>query len=147
MPEVSSPPYLYINYEGRRRTLLSRWQRSVMPFELHRGYGQLLDTAAEYECHYWLVDITRRLSPLSATDVSWLMEDFFPRLQPRLGATVYLAYVMASHQLAGMLATSYTPYQADEPNLPYYFQRFTDEESARQWLRQCRRKARARQLR
>ncbi|MET4108061.1 hypothetical protein [Hymenobacter sp. UYP22] len=147
MPEVASPPYLYINYEGRRRTLLSRWQRSVMPFELHRGYAQLLDTAADYQCSCWLVDITRRLSPLGAADVSWLMEEYFPQLQPRLGNTVYLAYLMSPHQLAGVLATPYTPQQTEEVNLPYYFRRFTDEDSARQWLRSCARKARARQVR
>ncbi|RSK29514.1 hypothetical protein [Hymenobacter metallilatus] len=147
MPEVPSPPYLRIRYEGRRRTLLGEWQRSVMPFELHQGYAQLLTTATEYQCCYWLIDITRRLSPLGAADVSWLTEEYFPQLQPCLGNPVYLAYVMAPYQLAGMLAMPYTPQQPESPGLPYYFQRFTDEESARHWLKKCARKARASQMR
>jgi len=140
MPLVASPPYLLINYEGRRRTLLGQWRRSVMPFEMHQGYAALLDTAEEYQCRHWLVDISKRAAGIAPTDVFWMLEVFFPQLAPRLGGTTYLAFLMAPNQLAGVLATPAIPPLPDDANQPYYLQRFTDETEARRWLRQCAKK-------
>ncbi|RSK44960.1 hypothetical protein [Hymenobacter rigui] len=147
MPLVASPPYLHVNYEGRRRTLLGQWQRSVMPFEMHQGYACLLDAAQQYDCHYWLIDTTRRAAGIDATDVFWMLDVFFPQLAPRLGGTTYLAFLMAPNQLAGVLATPAIPPLPDGQNLAYYLQRFTDEAAARLWLRKCARIARSQQVR
>jgi hypothetical protein len=140
MPLVASPPYLLINYEGRRRTLLGQWQRSVMPFEMHHGYAALLDVAQEYQCRRWLIDTSKRTSGIAPADVFWMLEVFFPQLAPRLGGTTYLAFLMAPSQLAGVLATPAIPPLPDDANQPYYLQRFTDEVEARRWLRQCAKK-------
>lgn len=140
MPRVASPPYLLINYEGRRRTLLGQWQRSVMPFEMQQGYAALLEAAVTYECRYWLIDTTRRQSGIDASDVFWMLDVFFPQLAPRLGHTTYLALLMAPNQLAGVLTSPLNPLLPENGHLPYYLQRFTDEATARQWLRKCARR-------
>jgi hypothetical protein len=146
MPLVASPPYLLVNYEGRRRTLLGQWQRSVMPFEMHQGYACLLDAAQQYACRYWLIDTTRRTAGIDAADVFWMLDVFFPQLPARLGGTTYLAFLMAPNQLAGVLATPAIPVLPADQRLPYHLQRFTDEAAARLWLRKCARRARARQV-
>ena len=140
MPLVASPPYLLINYEGRRRTLLGQWQRSVMPFELHQGYAALLDAAEEYQCRYWLIDTSKRTTGIAPADIFWMLEVFFPQLAPRLGGTTYLAFLMAPSQLAGILATPTIPPLPNEADQPYHLLRFTDEAEARCWLRQCAKK-------
>ncbi|OON67039.1 hypothetical protein [Hymenobacter sp. CRA2] len=132
-----TPHYLSIDYEADAGLLVGRWQRLVMPFELHRGYARLLDAAAEHACRYWLIDTSQRMIGVDATDVQWMMDKFFPQLQPRLGRTTYLAYLMAPHQLAGMLTDRAMPTMDYFDGRPYDLARFTHEEQARAWLRQC----------
>lgn len=126
--------YLTITYTPELQQLTARWLRSVMPFELHRGYNTLLDLAAERSCRYWLVDIRRR-SSVDALDVYWMLEDFYPRLHPRLGRTTYIAFLMAPNQLAGVLADSAIPaLEVPKEGRPYVLQRFTEEKPAQEWL-------------
>jgi hypothetical protein len=132
----SAPSYLAIEYRPDLQFIIGRWMRSVMPFELHRGYAQLLDEAAHHQCRYWLVDIRRR-SFVDGNDVAWMMEKFYPQVQPRLGRTTYLAYLMAPHQLAGVLTNSSIPPLSVLDGRPYQLQRFTDEAAALEWLQQC----------
>jgi hypothetical protein len=129
--------YLTVTYTLEQHLLTGRWLRSVMPFELHRGYEAVLDCAASNGCRYWLVDIRRR-SSIDAFDVHWMLEEFYPRLQPRLGRTTFLAFLMAPHQLAGVLAHSSIPtLEAIEDGRPYHLQRFTEEKMALEWLQHC----------
>ncbi|WP_303311068.1 hypothetical protein [Hymenobacter sp. BT730] len=132
----SAPAFLAIEYRADLQILIGRWMRSVMPFELHQGYGKLLDEAVTYKCRYWLVDIRRR-SFVDGNDVAWMMETFYPQVQPRLGRTTYLAYLMAPHQLAGVLTDSSIPDLSVLEGRPYQLQRFTDEAAALEWLQQC----------
>ncbi|MBG8554931.1 hypothetical protein [Hymenobacter guriensis] len=138
MPLIASLPYLTITYQGRRRVLLGQWQRSVMPFELHHGYAQLLEAAVAHQCRFWLIDTTRWQAPADATTVLWMLESFLPRLHPQLGGTVYLAFLMAPHQLAGVLTNHAIPPLAALNGTPYQLQRFTEEAAALHWLRTCR---------
>lgn len=130
--------YLSVERHARLPVLVARWRRSVMPFELHSGYAALLDVAAAQRCRFWLIDIQQRAS-LTGNDAQWLLEHFFPQLQPRLGRTAYLAYLMAPHQLAGLLADVGVPDEAYFAERPYRLQRFTDETEALVWLQQRRR--------
>lgn len=126
--------YLTITYTPEPQQLTGRWLRSVMPFELHRGYHALLDCAVERNCRYWLVDIRRR-SSVDALDVYWMLEEFYPQLYPRLGRTTYIAFLMAPNQLAGVLADSAIPaLETPEEGKPYFLQRFTEEKPAQDWL-------------
>jgi hypothetical protein len=118
--------------------LVGRWMRSVMPFELHRGYAAVLDLADEHQCRYWLLDVRRR-SSVDAADVYWMLEKFYPQLYPRLGRTTYLAFLMEPHQLAGMMADAAMPSLSFDDGRPYRIERFTDEQDAQDWLRECQR--------
>ncbi|TGE08543.1 hypothetical protein [Hymenobacter fodinae] len=125
--------YLTITSVAEQHVLTGRWLRSVMPFELHRGYQTLLDIAAERQCRYWLVDIRRRTS-IDALDVHWMHEEFYPRLYPRLGRTTFIAFLMAPHQLAGVMASMARPAPSTAGEEPYVLQRFTEEKPALEWL-------------
>ncbi|TYZ10910.1 hypothetical protein FY528_07580 [Hymenobacter lutimineralis] len=138
MPPITSPAYFAITYHARRRVLVGQWQRSIMPFELNQGYHRLLEVAEAYECRFWLVDTVRWQAPADAATVLWMIETFLPKLYPRLGDTVYLAFLMAPHQLAGVLTNHAIPPLAAINGTPYQLQRFTDEATALRWLRRCR---------
>lgn len=125
--------YFTITSVAEQNVLTGRWLRSVMPFELHRGYQALLDVAAEHHCRYWLIDIRRR-SSIDALDVHWMHEEFYPRLYPRLGRTTFIAFLMAPHQLAGTIASITRPDQSSSVEEPYVLQRFTEEKPALEWL-------------
>ncbi|TGD82387.1 hypothetical protein [Hymenobacter wooponensis] len=126
--------YLTVSSTSEQNLLTARWLRSVMPFELHRGYQAMLDIAAERQCRYWLVDIRRR-SSIDSLDVHWMLEEFYPQLYPRLGRTTFIAFLMAPNQLAGVLAdSSIPPLAPPEEGRPYILQRFTEEKPALEWL-------------
>ncbi|HLK97909.1 MAG TPA: hypothetical protein VK364_09085, partial [Hymenobacter sp.] len=128
--------YLDISFRPDQSVLLARWLRGVMPFELHQGYSQILHAATHHQCRFWLIDIRRRASVDSA-DVFWMLEEFFPKLQPLLGRTTYLAFLMSPHNLAGVLADSKIPALTYFDERPYQLQRFTEEGAALNWLQHC----------
>ena len=132
-----STAYLDVTYHPDQQLLHGHWKRGVMPFELQQGYAAILDIAAEMNCRFWLIDVRRRTG-VDASDVFWMMEDFFPRVYPRLGRTAYVALLMAPHHLAGAMANIGIPQKSEvsqEP--PYLIQRFTEEACARAWLEHC----------
>lgn len=130
--------YLSVERHVSLPVLVARWHRSVMPFELHAGYAAMLDVAVACRCRFWLIDIQQRAA-LTGNDAQWLLEQFFPQLQPRLGHSTFLAYLMAPHQLAGLLADIGVPDEAYFAERPYRLQRFTAEAEALAWLQHCRR--------
>lgn len=134
---VFTSDYLTISYHNEPQLLTARWMRSIMPFEMHRGYGALLEGAAAHSCRFWLLD-TRRRTSIDATDVHWMLEEFYPKLLPRLGRTTYLAFLMAPHQLAGVLANAGIPPLSMLDGQPYVVQRFTEEAAGLHWLQQAR---------
>ncbi|GAA3929647.1 hypothetical protein [Hymenobacter algoricola] len=134
-----SSSYLSIDYRPEERVLAGHWQRGVMPFELHRGYAALLDEAVARRCRFWLIDLSGRVGGVGAADVQWMMDEFFPQLPGRLRLPVYLAYLMAPHQLAGVLANPGIPDLTYFDGRPYCLERFTTEAEALEWLAQCRR--------
>lgn len=133
-----SSSYLTIDYLAAPRVLAGRWWRGVMPFELHRGYAALLDAAVSRRCRFWLIDLSNRAGGVDAADVQWMLSDFFPQLPVRLKRPVYLAYLMAPHQLAGVLADPGIPALTYFDGRPYRLERFTTEAAALEWLQHCR---------
>ena len=133
-----SSTYLDIEYKPEPRVLVSHWRRGVMPFELQRGYMAMLDEAVSRRCRFWLIDLSGRASGVSATDLQWILDEFFPLLPLRLRRPVYIAYLMAPHQLAGSLADPNIPNAAYYNDLSYRIERFTVEEEALAWLQNSR---------
>ena len=135
MPQPT-PDSLSLDYHATFPALIARWKRTTPAPALHDGYAAMLDAAAARACPYWLVDI--RYQPLvSPQGVRWLLEDFYPRMHARLGAPVYLAYLMAPHQLAHVLSNPEVPLLTVFDDLPYRLERFTDEQAALDWLLYC----------
>ncbi|UOG76597.1 hypothetical protein MTX78_08340 [Hymenobacter tibetensis] len=134
--DAFSTAYLDVTYDEEIQVLIGRWKRGVMPFELQQGYAAILDIAAEKDCRFWLLDIRRRTG-VDASDVFWMMEDFFPRLHPRLGSTTYMALLMAPHHLAGALSNIGLASNNAPQGQPYLIQRFTEEAPALAWLERC----------
>lgn len=133
-----SSTYLDIEYNPEQRVLVSHWRRGVMPFELQRGYMAMLDEAISRRCRFWLVDLSGRISGVSAADLQWILEEFFPQLPLRLRRPVYIAYLMAPHQLAGSLADPNIPNATYYHDRAYRIERFTVAEEAFNWLQDCR---------
>lgn len=127
---------LSISYLNNLPALVARWQRTVEAPGLYHGYATILEAAAARTCRYWLVDI--RFQPLVNQDnVAWMTHEFFPRMHARLGGVVYLAYLMAPHQLADVLRNTSIPLLTYFDALPYKLERFTDEQVALDWLLYC----------
>jgi len=133
-----SSNYLNIEYQPIQRVLVSHWRRGVMPFELQRGYMAMLDEAVSRRCRFWLINLSNRATGVTAADLQWILEEFFPQLPTRLRRPVYIAYLMAPHQLAGSLADPNVPNAAYYDSRAYRIERFTTEEEALAWLQQCR---------
>jgi hypothetical protein len=131
-----STAYLEITYDASTQVLTGNWLRGVMPFELHRGYDAILDHAVEQDCRFWLLDIRRRAC-IDSSDVLWTLNEFLPKVQPRLKRTTYLAFLMAPHHLAGDLADGKVPDSTYYDERPYRNERFTEREDALAWLQQC----------
>ena len=133
-----SSTYLDIEYQPIPRVLAAHWRRGVMPFELQRGYMAMLDEAVSRRCRFWLINLSGRASGVSATDLQWILEEFFPQLPLRLRRPVYIAYLMAPHQLAGSLADPNIPNASYYDDRSYRIERFTVEDEALAWLQNCR---------
>lgn len=140
-----SSTYLDIEYLAEPRIVAGNWRRGVMPFELQRGYMALLDEAVSRRCRFWLINLSERASGLSAADLQWILEEFFPLLPFRLRRPVYIAYLMAPHQLATSLSMPGMPDLTYFDSRPYRIERFTTQQEALDWLTLCRQQdARAR---
>ena len=132
----STPDSLSIDYHAAFPALIARWKRTTLAPALHDGYAAMLDAAAAHARPYWLIDI--RYQPLvSPEGVRWMMSDFYPRMHARLDVPVYLAYLMAPHQLAHVLSNPEVPLLTVFDDLPYRLERFTDEQAALDWLLYC----------
>lgn len=132
-----TPDYLLLDYDADADLLVGRWQRLVMPFELHQGYAALLDAAARHRCPYWLIDTSRRRVGIEASDLQWLRERFLPQVTARLGGPAYLAYLMAPHQLADLVSDPAVTLGTYSGEQACPLARFTQEAAARHWLGRC----------
>lgn len=133
-----SSNYLDIEFKSIPRVLAAHWRRGVMPFELQRGYMAMLNEAVSRRCRFWLIDLSGRASGVSATDLQWILDEFFPLLPLRLRRPVYIAYLMAPHQLAGSLADPNVPSATYYDSRAYRIERFTTEDEALAWLQSSR---------
>ncbi|TGE18321.1 hypothetical protein E5J99_05295 [Hymenobacter elongatus] len=62
-------------------------------------------------------------------------------MSKKLKGTTHLAFLMASHHLAGDLSDKNVPSAAYYRKRPYRVERFTEEAPARAWLHHCQQPA------
>jgi hypothetical protein len=133
------PDFLQLSYRADLDMLVGRWMRSVSSEELRQGYQAMLDEAARHHYRFWLVDTRRRIS-VNADDIRWLIAEFYPQLQPRLGRTTYLSFLLAPQQMADVVADSSPPTLTYSDSHTQNIKRYIDEREAVEWLQGCRRR-------
>ncbi|TGE09452.1 hypothetical protein [Hymenobacter fodinae] len=131
---LSTPPeYLSIAYRPDLDVLVARWLRQVTLPEMQQGYELLLEEAAQHRCRQWLIDVRRRFNT-DREGAHWMLTDFLPRLQPRLGGYTHLAYLLAPVILRDAAADAAFPTANAFAGKPFMGERFIDEREAIEWL-------------
>lgn len=110
--------------------LLGRWLRPVHGPDLRHSYEAMLAAARPRKARYWLLDLRPR-GTASEDDTHWVLTEFLPRLAPRLGGRVYVAFVLAPAHVGAL-----DPDHGADMVLhnDYHVRLFLDEAQALQWL-------------
>lgn len=132
---AATPEFLILSYRPDLEVLVARWMRVISLAEMQRGYEQMLQTAAQYGCHQWLIDARRR-NNTDREGAVWMVQDFLPRLQGQLGGRTALAYLLAPVHLRDPQADAAFPPAHFFDGKPFVADRFIDERTALDWLRQ-----------
>ncbi|TGD77847.1 hypothetical protein [Hymenobacter wooponensis] len=131
------PDYLTISYRPDLDVLVGRWMRQVTLDEMRQGYELLLEEAAQHHCRQWLIDVRRRFNT-DREGAQWMVTEFLPRLQPRLGGYTHLAYLLAPIIMRDAEADAAFPTANALAGKPFMGERFTDEREAIEWLQHRR---------
>ncbi|GGK84616.1 hypothetical protein ACD591_13315 [Rufibacter glacialis] len=127
-----------LTYRPDLDVLFLRWPQPVYAFTTREVYQQVLELAQDTKARYWLFDVRSR-GPLSAEDVTWLRESFFPALHGQLRQLTHVAYLVSpAHANDPETNVQATQMRA----LPWYgqgadFEGFTSETDALGWLEKC----------
>lgn len=134
---LPSPDFLLLNYRSDLDLLTLRWMRLVTLEEMRQGYELMLEMAAAHGCRQWLVDVRRRTNT-NREGAAWMLGDFVPRVQQRLGGRPALAYLLAPVSLRDVAADAAFPPLSYFDDKPYVAERFIEEGPAVEWLLQFR---------
>jgi hypothetical protein len=128
--------YLLISYREDLDVLFLRWSTPVSSSKLRSGYLQALEEAAKLKVRCWLFDLRSR-GMASAADEKWLLKEFFPLVEKKLGHSNAFAYLVSpSHyayirdEVGIQMLANYSAVTSIRP--------FVSEGEALQWLSQCR---------
>jgi hypothetical protein len=136
MPDLPTLDYLQYQYRADLQVLVARWLRQPTDAELHEGYFRLLTVAAGHGAKLWLVD-TRRRDHSNQQSTPWMVEHFLPLLPEHLDGAVYLAFLFMPTHLYEIERDGSVPPLTYFDGRSYHVQRFTEEQSAMQWLEAC----------
>ncbi|AKQ46939.1 hypothetical protein TH63_16940 [Rufibacter radiotolerans] len=88
---------LQLTYRKDLDVLFLRWFKVPDSEGLRQGYMKALELAEEVGGSYWMFDLRSR-GKVSEQDETWLLEEYFPMVEERLGQQNYFAnLVMPSH--------------------------------------------------
>lgn len=133
MPEPA-PDFVAIHYRPDLDVLTARWMRAVTLAEMCQAYEVMLEAAVPYGCRHWLIDVRRR-NNTDREGAGWMMSNFLPRLQQRLGGRPALAYLLAPLHLRDPLADAAFPALSYFDDKPFIGRQFIEEGAAVEWLR------------
>jgi hypothetical protein len=109
-----------------------KWPQQVSSVIIQEVYGQLLRQMHLQKVKHVLVDVSRR-GRATATDETWMMQEFVPQLLQQFKEGIYLAYLLD--------ATHYRALKAESPNgsleslsALLSMNYFRDENQALTWL-------------
>lgn len=136
MRDLPALDYLQYQYRADLQVLVARWLRQPTDDELHDGYHRLLAVAAGHDARLWLID-TRRRDHSNQQSTSWMVEHFLPLLPQHFNGSVYLAFLFMPTHLYAIERDAAVPPLTYFDGRSYHVQRFTEEQSAMQWLEAC----------
>jgi hypothetical protein len=88
---------LQLTYRKDLDVLFLRWFKAPDSEGLRNGYLKALELAEEVGGCYWMFDLRSR-GKVSEEDEAWLLQEYFPMVEGRLGQQNYFAnLVMPSH--------------------------------------------------
>jgi hypothetical protein len=128
----NSLPYLKIDYRPDLDIVFCRWITRASSEQLQAGYLHLLEKTKVLAVNYWLFDLRSR-GPASPADQSWLLQNFFPKVEATLKGHHFFAYLVTPSHYAYVRDT------VGMPLLQRYSARssiyvFDSEQKAINWL-------------
>jgi hypothetical protein len=126
-----------ISYRAHEHVVLARWMQAATDYaHFQAGFYQVLKTAVQYDCQYWLLDV-RRCPPRCAEQQQWLAQEFYPRAKAALQTLgpIHEAYLVYPAHLAHYTDTALPPAQLVATTC-YQTAAFVDESLTTAWLRQ-----------
>jgi len=133
MTPDTPPPLLQLTYRPDLSILIGRWGYQPEPYELPAVYQQVQAVALHEQSRFWLQDIRRRTLNDPQT-TQWLLNNYFPDMASRLGARLYVAYLVGPtlHEII-VNRPDFVPAQSqDDKSFVTAF--FGDEGAAIKWL-------------
>lgn len=85
--------YLLLSYREDLDVLFLRWTSPVGSTELRAGYYQALEMAERLGVRFWLYDLRSR-GQAADEDEAWLLNEFFPMTEKKLGYDNAFAYLV-----------------------------------------------------
>ena len=89
---------LSVTFRSDMNILVCRFIQPTVSDLLRSGYENASNIAQEYQARFWLFDLRRR-GPALPEDESWILDDFFPRLENITRTTLYFAYLVTPSHL------------------------------------------------
>ena len=131
-PNIPSP-LLQLTYRPDLDILVGRWSYQPAPHELPAAYQQVQAMALHEQSRFWLQDIRRRTFNDPQT-TQWLLDSYFPDVARRLGARLYVAYLVGPtlHETI-VNRTNFVSAQSQDDK-PFVTAFFGDEGAAIKWL-------------
>jgi hypothetical protein len=136
-PLLPALHFYQIDYSADPPLLTGRNDRPLTAEEITETCELLLAAATQQACPYWLLDgrSHQQAQPQALHD--WMLEEFFPRAQARLGRVVCVAFLVPPFVLAGLPSLGYQePHNWLTPSARMGW--FSEVPSAQAWLAQQR---------
>jgi hypothetical protein len=91
---VEVPDNLNITYRPDLDILYCRFVQPGTSAQLKNGYEKALKVAKEHQASFWLFDLRRR-GPARSEDETWILDQFFPRLEAESKRQNFMAYLVS----------------------------------------------------
>jgi hypothetical protein len=91
--------HLRLTYRRDMEILFLRWSQQVGSALLRASYQQALAFAEELNVRLWLFDLRGR-GGATPEDEAWILKEFFPMAEQRLGHGNYVGYLLTPNHYA-----------------------------------------------
>lgn len=123
-------PHLTIHWDEDIGAVWMEWRHLVEGEPFRRGQDQGIEFLRQKKTHKWIADL-RNLGPLTADDLKWSSDDWFPRA---IGAGIRFMALVAPKKIVTKMAMKLTMSKINDERLVTAY--FDNLEEARAWLRE-----------